>query len=582
VSLDPIVSLSVALAEAPGSYVFFLGSGVSRDAGVPTGGEVFWLAVGDLYRLENSSEHTPEREALREWLIETGREKLGYSDILELMAPDAATRRDYLAKHFEGIEPGPAHERLADLAARGIVRVFVTTNFDRLLERALQSRGIEPVVVTSDADLEVAPGREHTRCYVLKPHGDYLQQTIRNTPAELANLPGAMTTELAEVFSRYGLVVLGYSGADEAITRTMRARRTRYGLYWVVRGELTEPARSLVELLDGRVIVRDGAAEFLADLDRRLAVFAAHPSGETPTTVNDEVVLLLRRGDRVGLRELLRRERREYEQALLTLVDDRHSQRPDATIAIEVHGALLPVLERRLASLLPLAMHDTEMLAEEMGALATLKSRQPVRDGYTFWTTLLDWGAWWIGNAVGSYLMELGRYEGLGAVHEPRTTELTGGGSEPLVGSFPGEAGGIIGEAMMKQVDDRRYYAPAWESLRRDLAELPLLRERYPELVGGNDQPVGSLVEFDFVTNIALGLSGERALSHWTLGERAAEAFAARLHGDARLRKRLAEGLGLRLDEFDEKAPEALEAAHALGNFADKRAINILRTGAWR
>jgi hypothetical protein len=39
--LDPIVSLSVAIAEAPGSYAFFLRSGVSRDAGVPTGSEAF-------------------------------------------------------------------------------------------------------------------------------------------------------------------------------------------------------------------------------------------------------------------------------------------------------------------------------------------------------------------------------------------------------------------------------------------------------------------------------------------------------------------------------------------------------------
>jgi hypothetical protein len=58
--------------------------------------------------------------------------------------------------------------------------VFVTTNFDRLLEHALQSRGIEPVVVTCDADLQTAPSREHSTCYVLKPHGDYLQQTVRN------------------------------------------------------------------------------------------------------------------------------------------------------------------------------------------------------------------------------------------------------------------------------------------------------------------------------------------------------------------------------------------------------------------
>jgi hypothetical protein len=578
--LDPIVSLSVALAEAPGSYAFFLGSGVSRDAGVPTGGEVFWLAVGDLYRLENVSEQTPAEDALRTWLTETDRAALGYSDILERIAPDAATRRDYLAKHFEGVEPGPTHERLADLADRGVVRVFVTTNFDRLLEQALRTRGIEPIVVTSDTDFDVAPGREHARCYVLKPHGDYLQQTIRNTPAELAQLPLAMTAELEEVVSRYGLVVLGYSGVDEAIKRAMQNRRSRYGTYWLARSELAEPARTLVEQMHARVITRDTAAEFLGDLDRRLAVFAAHPTGETPVSVNDEVVLLLRSGDRVGLRELLRRERREYEEALLAVIDGRHDERATETVAIEVHDTLLPVLERRLGSLLPLALHDPDLLAEEMSALATLNSRQPVHGGYTFWPTLLDWCAWWLGLIVGAYLMQLSRYEALPAVFEPRTAERARSGSRPLIGSFPGDAGNGIGLSMMKQVDATlKYFAPEWEALRCDIAELDVVRERYPELLAGDDQPLRSLVEFDFVQNIALHVADQRALSRWTLHSGIAESFATRLHADPRLRERLADGLGLRLDEFDEKAPEALRAAHALGTFPDRDAVNILSTG---
>lgn len=214
--LDPIVSLAVAIAERPGSYAFLLGSGVSRDAGAPTGGEVLWRAVGELYRLKHVTEETPDDPTLQAWLVETGRAELTYSDVLELIAPDPATRRDYLAQHFEGAVPGTTHELLADMAAEGLIRVFVTTNFDRLLEQALQARGIQPVVVTADADLASAPRREHESCWVLKVHDDYLQQTIRNTPAELAQLEPEVTRELAEVFDRYGVVVLGYSGANSS------------------------------------------------------------------------------------------------------------------------------------------------------------------------------------------------------------------------------------------------------------------------------------------------------------------------------------------------------------------------------
>jgi hypothetical protein len=71
---------------------------------------------------------------------------------------------------------------------------------------------------------------------VVKPHGDYLQETIRNTPPELAELELEMAAELAEIFGRYGVVVLIYSGSDPAISEFLGGRRSRYGLYWVARG----------------------------------------------------------------------------------------------------------------------------------------------------------------------------------------------------------------------------------------------------------------------------------------------------------------------------------------------------------
>jgi len=581
-ALDPIVSLSVAIAEAPGSYAFFVGSGVSRDAGVPTGSEVLWQAVGELYRLENATAETPDRVGLEEWLEATGRGEIDYSGVLEEIAPDPATRRDYLAKHFEGVEPGDPHERLADLASRGLVKVLVTTNFDRLLERALQVRGVEPVVVTSDADLGVAPRREHASCYVLKPHGDYLQQTIRNTAAELTSLDPRMDGELREVFDRYGLVVLGYSGADEAIAEAMRARRSRYGLYWVTRGALAEPVRSLIEAADGRVIVREGAAEFLADLEGRLAVFEAQPSGLTPLTVHDEVISLLRRGDRVGLHDLLRRERRELEARIGEVVAEGRNSRPDESASLAAHAALLPALERRLASLLPLALHETEVLDEEIGALATSVERQARPDGYVFWQQLIDWCAWWLGTTIGALAVRDSRFSALTPLFEARRAEAFGDETASLLGSDPGEAARLIGIAVMAQVDDKRYFAPYWEALKLDLSSLELLHERYPELVAGEDEPSRSLAEFDFLHSIALGIRGERVVSKWPMSGPLVEAFARRLHGDARLRERVARATGEELDGFDQKAPDALRSAHLLGNDPLPDAIAILEQGSAR
>lgn len=38
--IDPILLLSISIAEGKGVYALFLGSGISKSAGIPTGGEI--------------------------------------------------------------------------------------------------------------------------------------------------------------------------------------------------------------------------------------------------------------------------------------------------------------------------------------------------------------------------------------------------------------------------------------------------------------------------------------------------------------------------------------------------------------
>ena len=68
----------------------------------------------------------------------------------------------------------------------GFIRVIITTNFDRLLENAIREAGIEPTVIKSEDDLAGAVPLAHSRCYVIKLNGDYLDTRIRNTEGELA------------------------------------------------------------------------------------------------------------------------------------------------------------------------------------------------------------------------------------------------------------------------------------------------------------------------------------------------------------------------------------------------------------
>jgi SIR2-like domain len=261
------------------------------------------------------------------------------------------------------------------------------------------------VLITSAADLASAPRREHASCYVLKPHGDYLQETIRNTPSELEQLEQEITDELREILERFGVVVLGYSGSDAAIAELMSTRHSRYGLYWVARGELNSGANRIIEATGGRVIQRPDAANFLGDLQRRLEVFRSYPSGHTPVEVHDEVLALVRASDWIGLAEVMRRERRELAEGMQAIVSGRAREHPGEEKLLEAHDQALPLWERRLGSLLPVIVYAPEHFEREVRSVIDLVENRPLEDGYTAWRELRDWGTWWLGYACGAFAL---------------------------------------------------------------------------------------------------------------------------------------------------------------------------------
>lgn len=556
--LDPLVSLAVSLAEGPADTTFFLGSGVSRDAGIPTGGEVFWLGVADWFRAQNNVELAPNRAELQRWLAEQGYENLTYSSLLELLCPDQPTRRDYLARHFEGVEPGETHRRLAQLAADGLVKIFISTNFDRLLERALEEVGVVPILVTDGPDIERAPSREHASCYVIKPHGDYLQQNIRNTETELSELDPRMTSELAEVFDRCGVVILGYSGNDVAIGKLFQQRNSRYGLYWVTRSDLEPGAQAIVETQFGRVIRRPDAATLVRDLGQMIASYQAHPTGQTPVVVHDEVLALIRAGDTVGLNERLRNERHAFESAITEAFADSARVTPDAVHVVAMHGTLVEVLERRLAGLIPLALHANELFDREVRLLADFQSRMSERPGNGPWDELRGWCFWWLTQALGAVLMSEQRVEKLRPIFAARVA-LPYGKEEQLAQSLTVQD--AFGTMVLKQRDLPPTAEPVWRLLRLTMEESSLLLGRYPALVSSTAELDRALVEYALVLSIMLGLHDERDWGRWRPRGEASDSFARRLVASGSLRRDVAEAVGLDLVEFDAVAASNLSKA---------------------
>ncbi|WP_217134115.1 SIR2 family protein [Leucobacter chinensis] len=300
-SLSPLTTLTTGMHAQPGVYAVLLGSGVSTAAGIPTG----WGVVRDLVRRVAATANKSDDDAAQSawddpegWWKEHGEGPLGYATLLQALAPTPAARQGLLADFFEPNEeeqqeglkqPTRAHLAIADLVKRGYVRVIITTNFDRLMERALEAVGVSPqIVARAEAVNGMAP-LAHSPATLIKLHGDYKDLGSRNTPDELDAYPEEWKRLLAQVFDEYGLVVSGWSGDwDTALVASLESTPSRrYPLYWDSRSSRGETAKRVIGNRAGLQIPAASADDLFAELSESLEALErlAHPPLSTAMAV---------------------------------------------------------------------------------------------------------------------------------------------------------------------------------------------------------------------------------------------------------------------------------------------------------
>jgi hypothetical protein len=275
--IDPILSLAISMHANPGVYALLLGSGLSRYAGIPTG----WEIVEDLIRRIGALEGEDCEPDPAAWYTRKYGHPPTYSELLDVVAKSPAERSQLLRGYFEPTEedreqrvkvPTAAHVAIAQLMEQGYVRIVVTTNFDRLMEQALEARGVTPTVISTPDAVEGALPLMHSRHTVIKVHGDYLDTRIKNTPEELALFDGRTNALLDRVSDECGLVVCGWSADwDVALRATLERRKARrFSTYWATRGEPTGETKRLIGLLKAEVIKIREADEFFPQLSEKV------------------------------------------------------------------------------------------------------------------------------------------------------------------------------------------------------------------------------------------------------------------------------------------------------------------------
>ena len=71
-----------------------------------------------------------------------------------------------------------------------------------------EGNGTAAAISTSDA-VEGAIPIVHTRCTIIKIHGDYLDTRIKNTPKDLEQYDDSMNSLLDRILDEFGLIVCG-------------------------------------------------------------------------------------------------------------------------------------------------------------------------------------------------------------------------------------------------------------------------------------------------------------------------------------------------------------------------------------
>jgi hypothetical protein len=153
------------------------------------------------------------------------------------------------------------------------VRVIITTNFDRLLELALEEIGIRATVIWNADTLTGAVPIAHSTCTIVKIHGDYLDSRIKNSTDDLAVFEPEIDRFLDRIFEDYGLILCGWSADYDLALRAalLRVSSPRYPAYWTPIGTPSSAAREIIAKLNAVVMPITGAESFFPTLAEKVS-----------------------------------------------------------------------------------------------------------------------------------------------------------------------------------------------------------------------------------------------------------------------------------------------------------------------
>ena len=441
---EPALKLAMSMHANPGAYALLVGSGVSKSAGIPTG----WEIVLDLIRKVATIEREKPTPELETWYQQRFDEALDYSKLIDRLTTTSAERMKLLQPYFEPTEeereqslkvPTSTHRAIATLAKHGYVRMILTTNFDRLIETALEEAGIVPDVISSDDDLRGAMPYVHSQCVVVKLHGDYRDTRIKNTVEELANYSQELNKFLDRVFDEFGLLVCGWSSAWDTALRNaiLRAPTRRFTTFWLAKGDPTAEAKRIIQQRRAEVIHIESADQFFTELRENVESLEEldrfHPVS-TAVAVATVKRYLAEPRHRIRLHDLVHEETERVYQELSSerfetdindLTEEAYQQRMREYVAL---------MERLAAMLAALSYHDTGENSYLLTRCIERLTQVPRQEGDDALTKLQYYPALLLTYAAGISAIAAKHFHNLAAIlKEPKYRESPHDDKKPAI-----------------------------------------------------------------------------------------------------------------------------------------------------
>jgi tetratricopeptide (TPR) repeat protein len=211
--------LEASLAVGP--VAIFAGAGISSipPTNLPSWSSFNAELINQLYRHATTlgDVWTPLIEELSH-RIDTGQLPTEY--LSQIIANRIGARYFPVLSSLDGDRPNAVHGWLSSLAAAHRLRVIVTTNFDTLIERALERDRVPHRVISQPEHFEGVEERigvDQETCYVLKIHGSVTDtggRLVDTLAQRLVGLPESIGRTIVRVLDCFPIFFMGTSGSD--------------------------------------------------------------------------------------------------------------------------------------------------------------------------------------------------------------------------------------------------------------------------------------------------------------------------------------------------------------------------------